>query len=44
MHQGTPQQLVEWAINDVVDFSICTEELAQSESWKAFPVIAGTVA
>ena len=31
MHQGTPQQLVEWVINDVVDFSICTEELAQSE-------------
>ena len=31
MHQGNPQQLVEWAVNDVVDFSICTEELAQSE-------------
>jgi LysR family cys regulon transcriptional activator len=31
MHQGNPQQLVEWAVNDMVDFSICTEELAQSE-------------
>lgn len=31
MHQGNPQQLVEWAGNDKVDFSICTEELAQSE-------------
>ena len=30
MHQGNPQQLVEWAGRDDVDFSICTEELAQS--------------
>jgi len=30
MHQGNPQQLVEWAGNDEVDFSICTEELAES--------------
>ncbi|MGB5718281.1 MAG: LysR substrate-binding domain-containing protein, partial [Gammaproteobacteria bacterium] len=37
MHQGTPQQLVEWAINDVVDFSICTEELAQSERLESIP-------
>lgn len=37
MHQGTPQQLVEWAINDVVDFSICTEELAQSEKLTSIP-------
>jgi LysR family cys regulon transcriptional activator len=37
MHQGTPQQLVEWAIKDVVDFSICTEELAQSEKLESIP-------
>ncbi|MDH3986992.1 MAG: LysR substrate-binding domain-containing protein [Gammaproteobacteria bacterium] len=37
MHQGTPQQLVEWAINDVVDFSICTEELAQSVKLESIP-------
>ena len=30
IHQGNPQQLVEWAGNDIVDFSICTEELAES--------------
>ena len=27
IHQGTPQQLVDMAIKDVVDFSICTEAL-----------------
>jgi LysR family cys regulon transcriptional activator len=37
MHQGNPQQLVEWAANDVVDFSICTEELAQSEKLESIP-------
>ena len=37
MHQGTPQQLVEWAINDTVDFSICTEELAQSDKLESIP-------
>ncbi len=37
MHQGTPQQLVELAVNDVVDFSICTEELAQSEMLASIP-------
>ncbi len=37
MHQGTPQQLVEWAIRDVVDFSICTEELAQSKKLESIP-------
>ena len=31
IHQGNPQQLVQWAANDLVDFSICTEELAQSD-------------
>jgi DNA-binding transcriptional LysR family regulator len=30
IHQGNPKQLVAWAANDEVDFSICTEELAQS--------------
>jgi len=30
IHQGNPQQLVEWAGNDRVDFSICTEELGES--------------
>jgi len=29
IHQGTPQQLVEMAINDQVDISICTEALSQ---------------
>jgi len=37
MHQGNPQQLVEWAVNDMVDFSICTEELAQSEKLESIP-------
>lgn len=37
MHQGNPQQLVEWAVHDVVDFSICTEELAQSEKLESIP-------
>ncbi len=37
MHQGTPQQLVDWAVNDTVDFSICTEELAQSKKLESIP-------
>ena len=32
IHQGNPRQLVEWATRDRVDFSICTEELAQSRA------------
>ena len=32
IHQGTPRQLVEWASHDLVDFSICTEELAESSA------------
>ena len=32
IHQGNPQQLVEWASHDQVDFSICTEELGQSKA------------
>lgn len=30
IHQGNPKQLVQWAVDDQVDFSICTEELAES--------------
>lgn len=30
IHQGTPQQLVEMALDDRVDFSICTELLADN--------------
>ena len=37
MHQGNPQQLVDWAVHDTVDFSICTEELAQSEQLQSIP-------
>lgn len=37
IHQGNPKQLVEWAGNDQVDFSICTEELAQSTKLESIP-------
>lgn len=37
IHQGNPKQLVEWASNDQVDFSICTEELAQSNKLESIP-------
>ncbi|MEW8470119.1 MAG: LysR substrate-binding domain-containing protein [Candidatus Thiodiazotropha sp.] len=37
IHQGTPQELVEMAINDRVDFSICTEELGDHSSLNAIP-------
>ncbi len=37
IHQGTPQELVEMAINDRVDFSICTEELGEHSSLTAIP-------
>lgn len=37
IHQGTPRQLVQWAINDDIDFSICTEELAQSSQLTNIP-------
>ncbi|MCU7906467.1 MAG: LysR family transcriptional regulator [Candidatus Thiodiazotropha sp. (ex Epidulcina cf. delphinae)] len=37
IHQGTPQQLVEMALTDQVDFSICTEELGQHSSLTAIP-------
>lgn len=37
IHQGNPRQLVQWAINDEVDFSICTEELADSRQLTNIP-------
>lgn len=38
IHQGTPQQLVEMAAADRVDFSICTEELENHPGLTAIPV------
>jgi len=38
IHQGNPKQLVEWATIDKVDFSICTEELAQSSQLECIDV------
>ena len=35
IHQGTPKQLVEMAMNDDVDLSICTEALADSPALEA---------
>lgn len=37
IHQGNPKQLVAWAGNDEVDFSICTEELAESGKLQSIP-------
>ncbi|MCG8427669.1 MAG: LysR substrate-binding domain-containing protein, partial [Chromatiales bacterium] len=37
IHQGTPQELVEMALTDRVDFSICTEQLGQQSSLNAIP-------
>jgi LysR family transcriptional regulator, cys regulon transcriptional activator len=37
IHQGTPQEIVEMAIKDRVDFSICTEELGEHSSLNAIP-------
>lgn len=37
IHQGNPKQLVQWASNDEVDLSICTEELAQSKQLSNTP-------
>jgi LysR family cys regulon transcriptional activator len=37
IHQGTPKQLVQWAINDEIDFSICTEALAESPQLTNIP-------
>jgi len=37
IHQGTPNQLVQWAINDKIDFSICTEALAESHQLTNIP-------
>ena len=37
IHQGTPKQLVQWAINEEIDFSICTEALAESNQLTNIP-------
>lgn len=37
IHQGTPQQLVEMAVSDAVDFSICTEALSEHPELVAIP-------
>jgi len=37
IHQGTPQQLVEMAAGEHVDFSICTEALAEHPELVAIP-------
>lgn len=37
IHQGTPKQLVQWAIGDEIDFSICTEALAESSQLSNIP-------
>lgn len=37
IHQGTPRQLVQWAANDELDFSICTEALAESTQLTNIP-------
>jgi DNA-binding transcriptional LysR family regulator len=37
IHQGTPKQLVQWAANDELDFSICTEALADSNQLTNIP-------
>ena len=37
IHQGTPKQLVQWASNDELDFSICTEALAESNQLTNIP-------
>ncbi len=38
IHQGTPQQLVEMALADKVDFSVCTEELGEHPTLTAVPI------
>lgn len=37
IHQGTPKQLVLWAVGDEIDFSICTEALAESSQLSNIP-------
>ncbi len=37
IHQGTPKQLVQWATNDELDLSICTEALAESSQLTNIP-------
>ncbi len=38
IHQGTPRQLVEMALGDRVDFSVCTEELGEHPNLIALPI------
>ena len=37
IHQGTPKQLVQWAVGDEIDFSICTEALSESSQLTIIP-------
>ena len=37
IHQGSPEQLVQWTANDELDFSICTEALAESSQLTNIP-------
>ncbi|TVQ89476.1 MAG: LysR family transcriptional regulator [Chromatiaceae bacterium] len=37
LHQGTPGQLVEMALRDLVDLSICTEALGEEAGLRAIP-------
>ena len=37
IHQGTPRELVDMALTDRVDFSVCTEELGEHSSLNAIP-------
>ncbi len=37
IHQGTPAELVEAAVNDAVDFAICTEALGEHSALRAIP-------
>jgi LysR family cys regulon transcriptional activator len=37
IHQGTPKQLVQWSINDEIDFSICTEAIGESNQLTNIP-------
>lgn len=37
IHQGTPQQVIDMALSDRVDFAICTEELGEHPALTALP-------
>ncbi len=38
LHQGTPQQVIDMALKDRVDFAICTEELGDHPALTAIPI------